>query len=59
LRAYAQDLRTFTRFVQTNQLHNPFSREDILAYHRHLRDVIEAKPASIERRLSILRSYFA
>lgn len=59
LRAYAQDLRTFARFVQANQIQNPFSREDIVAYHRHLRDAIEAKPATIERRLSTLRSYFA
>ena len=59
LRAYAQDLRTFARFTRMHRLGNPLSRDDILAYHRHLRDAIEAKPATIERRLSTLRSYFA
>ena len=59
LRAYAQDLRTFARFTEEHRLGTQLSREDILAYHRHLRDVIEAKPATIERRLSTLRSYFA
>ena len=59
LRAYTQDLRTFARFTQEDRLGEPLSREDILAYHRHLRDVIEAKPATIERRLSTLKSYFA
>ncbi|WP_299682097.1 tyrosine-type recombinase/integrase [uncultured Roseobacter sp.] len=59
LRAYAQDLRTFARFSKEHRLGDPVSREDILAYHRHLRDAINAKPATIERRLSTLRSYFA
>jgi integrase/recombinase XerD len=59
LRAYAQDLRTFARFSKEHRLGDPLSRDDILAYHRHLRDVIQAKPATIERRLSTLRSYFA
>jgi len=30
-----------------------------LDYHRHLRDDLEAKPATIERRLVTLKSYFA
>lgn len=59
LRAYAQDLRTFARFSKEHRLGDPLSRDDILAYHRHLRDVIQAKPATIERRLSTLRAYFA
>lgn len=59
LRAYAQDLRTFARFAQNHQLTEPFSKDDILAYHRHLRDELEAKPATIERRLVTLKSYFA
>ncbi|MDW4500208.1 site-specific integrase [Sulfitobacter sp. D35] len=59
LRAYAQDLRTFSRFTEEHRLGDRLSRDDILAYHRHLRDVIEAKPATIERRLSTLKSYFA
>ena len=59
LRAYAQDLRTFARFTKEHRIGDLFSRDDILAYHRHLRDAIEAKPATIERRLSTLRSYFA
>lgn len=59
LRAYAQDLRTFARFSKEHRLGDPVSREDILAYHRHLRDALNAKPATIERRLSTLRSYFA
>ena len=59
LRAYAQDLRTFARFTNTRQLSDPLSKDDILAYHRHLRDELDAKPATIERRLVTLKSYFA
>lgn len=59
LRAYAQDLRTFARFTKAHQLSDPLSKEDILAYHRHLRDELAAKPATIERRLVTLKSYFA
>lgn len=59
LRAYAQDLRTFARFTKDHHLADPFSKDDILAYHRYLRDVLEAKPATIERRLVTLKSYFA
>ncbi|WP_375550845.1 tyrosine-type recombinase/integrase [Rhodophyticola porphyridii] len=59
LRAYAQDLRTFARFSRAHQLTDPLSKDDILAYHRHLRDELRAKPATIERRLVTLKSYFA
>ena len=59
LRAYAQDLRTFARFTRQHQLTDPLSKDDILAYHRHLRDELCAKPATIERRLVTLKSYFA
>ena len=59
LRAYAQDLRTFARYTDLHQITEPISRDDILGYHRHLRDEIEAKPATIERRLVTLKSYFA
>lgn len=59
LRAYAQDLRTFARFTETHHLSDPLSKDDILAYHRHLRDELGAKPATIERRLVTLKSYFA
>ena len=59
LRAYAQDLRTFARFANDHQLTGPLSKDDILAYHRHLRDELDAKPATIERRLVTLKSYFA
>lgn len=58
LRAYAQDLRTFARFTKAHHLTDPLSKDDILAYHRHLRDELEAKPATIERRLVTLKSYF-
>jgi hypothetical protein len=37
----------------------PCQKDDILAYHRHLRDELDAKPATIERRLITLKSYFA
>ncbi|MFA3919349.1 tyrosine-type recombinase/integrase [Ruegeria hyattellae] len=56
---YAQDLRTFARFTKDHQLADPLSKDDILAYHRHLRDDLDAKPATIERRLVTLKSYFA
>ena len=59
LRAYAQDLRTFARFTKANRLTDPLSKEEILAYHRHLRDDLDARPATIERRLVTLKSYFA
>ncbi|ABI93351.1 tyrosine recombinase (plasmid) [Roseobacter denitrificans] len=59
LRAYAQDLRTFARFTKEYHLADPLSKDDILAYHSHLRDELHAKPASIERRLVTLKSYFA
>jgi integrase/recombinase XerD len=59
LRAYAQDLRTFARFRKQHQLTDPLSKDDILAYHRHLRDELNAKPATIERPLVTLKSYFA
>jgi integrase/recombinase XerD len=59
LRAYAQDLRTFARFTKAHYLSDPLSKDDILAYHRHLRDELDAKPATIERRLVTLKSYFA
>ena len=59
LRAYSQDLRTFARFTKANRLTDPLSKEDILAYRRHLRDKLDAKPATIERRLVTLKSYFA
>ena len=59
LRAYAQDLRPFARFTKAHYLSDPPSKDDILAYHRHLRDELGAKPATIERRLVTLKSYFA
>jgi integrase/recombinase XerD len=59
LRAYARDLRTLARFTAAHQLSDPLSKDDILAYHRHLRDALDAKPATIERRLVTLKSYFA
>jgi integrase/recombinase XerD len=59
LRAYAQDLHTFARFIEKHHLTDPLSKDDILAYHRHLRDELRAKPATIERRLVTLKSYFA
>lgn len=59
LRAYSQDLRTFARFTEAHHLSDPLSKDDILAYHRHLRDELGAKPATIERRLVTLKSYYA
>ena len=59
LRAYAQDLRTFARFTKAHHLTDPLSKDDILAYHRHLRDELGARPATIERRLVTLKSYYA
>ena len=56
---YAQDLRTFVSFTKAHQLNDPLSRDDILAYHRYLRDELGARPVTIERRLVTLKSYFA
>ncbi|GKY88122.1 site-specific integrase [Sinisalibacter aestuarii] len=58
LRAYSQDLRTFARFTATHRLSDPLSKDDILACHHHLRDELGAKPATIERWLVTLKSYF-
>ncbi|MEC7760880.1 MAG: site-specific integrase [Pseudomonadota bacterium] len=59
LRASAQDLRTFARFTEAHHLSDPLSKDDLLAYHRHLRYELGAKPATIERQLVTLKSYFA
>ena len=59
LRAYAQDLRTFARFTKAHHLTDPLSKDDIFAYHQHLRDELGARPATIERRLVTLKSYYA
>ncbi|MEM7721357.1 MAG: tyrosine-type recombinase/integrase [Pseudomonadota bacterium] len=59
LRAYAQDLRTFARFAEAHHFSDPLSKDDILAYHRHLRDELDSKPTTIERRLVSLKSYYA
>lgn len=40
LRAYAQDLRTFARYVDGNDLADLFSRDDILGYHRYMRETV-------------------
>lgn len=57
--AYAQDLRTLPRFTKAHQLIDPLSKDAILARHLHLRDELEAKPATIERRFGTLKSFFA
>lgn len=54
--AYAHDLRTFARYADPYQITEPFLHDNILGYHRHLSDVIQANAATIERRLSTLRS---
>lgn len=59
LRAYAQDMRTFARYTDLHQITEHISRDDILGYHQHLRDELGAKPATIERRLVTLKSFFA
>ncbi|MEO1607023.1 MAG: tyrosine-type recombinase/integrase [Pseudomonadota bacterium] len=48
-----------SRVTKGRQLSDPPSKDDILAYHRHLRDELDAKPATIERRLVTLKSYYA
>jgi integrase/recombinase XerD len=52
-------LRTFARFTKAHHLTDPLSKDDILAYHRYLRDELGARPATIERRLVTLKSYYA
>lgn len=42
LRTYAQDLRTFACFSKAHHFSDPLSKDDILAYHRHLRDELAA-----------------
>ena len=58
LRAYRQDLATFSKFKQKAKLTDPASGSDIIDYQRELREEQGSSPATIRRRLVTLRSYY-
>lgn len=58
LRAYSQDLGAFERFLQINEDADQVTPELLVKYHHHLRERVEASPATIRRRFVTLRSYF-
>lgn len=58
LRVYAKDLRNFTRFTRAHQFTDPLSKNDILAYRRHLRDkLIRERQPTMGRSWSPSSSY--
>ena len=58
LRAYAQDLRNFTRFTRAHEFNDPLSKNYILAYRRHLRDkLIRQRQPTMGRSWSLSSSY--
>ena len=59
LRAYRQDLATFSKFMQKADLTDPASSSDIIDYQRDLREERGSSPATIRRRLVTLRSYYS
>lgn len=59
LRAYAQDLRTFQAYLALRKITGTPTQEDIIGYHKHLREIRMASPATIRRRFITLKSYFS
>lgn len=58
LRAYRQDLKAFHRYASGIQLEKWPTHAHIIDYQKHLREELEASPATIRRRIVTLRSYF-
>lgn len=59
LRAYAQDLRAFQRYVSLNKITEMPSQADIIGYQKHLREGRMSSPATIRRRFITLKSYYS
>jgi len=58
LLAYQQDLKAFVRYLSDNESEAEVTSRHILEYRIFLRDRLNARPATIRRRLVTLRSYF-
>jgi len=59
LRAYRQDLNAFSQFCSKQTIQCQPTSEHIISFQMELRDVCQASPATIRRRLITLRSYYA
>ena len=57
LRAYASDLRAYSRFIAGRDL-CPLSEETVLAYADFLRSVTGAAPRTLRRRMTCLRGFY-
>lgn len=58
VRAYAQDLAAFQRFLATRDCGHELSAETILSFNSFLRAKQKVSPATLRRRLTTLRAYF-
>ncbi len=58
VRAYLQDLRCFQKFSICCPVDEWPSQDQIIAYHRHLRERQRASASTIRRRIVTLRAYF-
>jgi integrase/recombinase XerD len=58
LRAYVQDLQSFVRYASDAEIAIPPSSEQLVQYHRYLRETAGSSAATIRRRFVTLRSYF-
>ena len=58
LRAYCQDLRAFDTYARLTEMASVPKHSAIIGYQTYLRNVCEASPATIRRRMVTLRSYF-
>ncbi len=58
LRAYCQDLKTFSRYLAYEGDSVIFTPELMLRYQQHLRITVRSSPATIRRRFVTLKSYF-
>lgn len=58
LRAYVQDLQSFVRYASDAEIAIPPNSEQLVQYHRYLRETAGSSAATIRRRFVTLRSYF-
>ena len=57
LRAYAQDLGAFGRFITHCNIANALNSGDILAWNTHLHTVAKVSPATCRRRITTLKAF--
>lgn len=58
IRAYLQDLRAFQKFLACCAVDDWPNQDQIIQYHRHLREQQKASASTIRRRIVTLRAYF-